>query len=302
MRMNLPLEQLCAAIDQADRVEITGLQPDASGRAIDLHLVIEGSSLECRILDIRVSKDDWTVLQARLQESVVRRAAEQAVPPSDPTVDYLKEHGLPHYWNRAWLSERLEECGTYASVARSYPESVCHATGTTIANYARGAYGWRKRARISARRSEVIRTLERDGHVVWTQSKLAKRVGVSVSTINRWLKEAAHAHRQLMQNSHSIQNDAAIEQFAQQHSLSPHVIRDWLERRSRAFQPEAIQRQRKAHYYSSGVYEAKKETVRERYAKAGRRLNKSALARELQVDRSTIARWVRELETHLGQD
>lgn len=296
--MSLPLQELCNAIDQADRVEITGLQPDASGRAIDLHLVIEGSSLECRILDIRVSKDDWKVLQERLEESAARRATVATAPPSDPTVEYLAEHGLPHYWNRAWLHERLEECGTYAGVARTYPESVCHATGTTIANYARGVYGWRKRARISARRTEVIRTLERDGHAAWTQSKLAKRVGVSVSTINRWLKEAAHAHRLLVQHTRSLQSDAAVEAFAEEHALSPRVVRDWLERGSRAFQPDAVQPQRKAHYYSSGVYEAKKETVRERYLKAGRRLNKSALARELEVDRSTVARWVRELENH----
>ena len=294
--MNLPLQQLCHAIDQADRVEITGLQPDPSGQAIDLHLVIEGSSLECRILDIRVSKDDWQVLQKRLEESAVRRANVQTAPPSDPTVDYLAEHGLPHYWNRMWLHERLEECGTYAGVARTYPESVCHATGTTIANYARGVYGWRKRARISARRTEVIRTLERDGHAIWTQSKLAQRVGVSVSTINRWLKEAAQAHRLLMQDAQSLRTDAAVEQFAEEHALSPSVVRDWLKRGSRAFQPDAVQPQRKAHYYASGVYDAKKVIVRQRYKEAGRRLNKSALARELEVDRSTVARWVQEFE------
>jgi transcriptional regulator with XRE-family HTH domain len=293
--VDLPIGRLVQVIARADRVEVAGFEASEQDASIDLHLLIEGSPLHCRLLDVRVSKDDWGVLQMRLESKRSAREPEPDTSAGDPTVAYLADHGLPHYWNRLWLEERLEECGTYAAVARTYPESVCHVGGTTIANYARGVFGWRKRARVSARRADVVRTVERDGPDAWTQSRLAKRFGVSVSTINRWLRDATHAYEALMTLTHQPRSESEVERFAEEHTLTGDVVRGWLVDGTKAFDTTQRQLQAKNHYYTVDVYNEKRDAVRAAYQQAGRRLNKSALARQLGVDRSTVARWVREL-------
>lgn len=214
----------------------------------------------------------------------------------DPTVTYLKENDLPLYWNRKWLEARLKQHGTYAEVARRHEQDVLGVSPTTLANYARKAYGWQVRAETSRKRDRVVQDYQAEFDQAVTQPQLAARHGVSVSTVHRWLSEGREAYEQARANRERLKgNEGTLAEFAVQYNLQVDTVRPWLDAPSEAFEAEGAT-QPKRHYYSRREYAEKKEQVRQAYQRAGRKLNRGRLAEELGVDPTTITSWLQALE------
>jgi hypothetical protein len=103
------------------------------------------------------------------------------------SVAELRLRNLPLYWNREWLKEQLAVHGSYSEVARvhGYPSA------TTIASYAKRRHGFDLQAVFDAKRLAVLAEHEarRGTDDPATHVDLARRHGVAVATVYRWLRE-----------------------------------------------------------------------------------------------------------------
>ncbi len=261
---------------------------------VQFSLAMEGASVKITVPEVIMSHSDYKALSAQPGRLRSRFAKYRAL--ENPTVEELLAYGLPLYWNEDWLREKVDQCGTFAEVARTYSSEVLGVNATTIANYARDTFGWRVREETTKKRALALGEYEDSGGEI-TQTELAKRFGVSVSTINRWISNAHDAYS-AMQKQHSVlvDDEDAQQAFCEHHNITPEMLARWLQHGSSVFSVERPT-QRKQHYYSKAEYAAKRELARQIYIDQSGSLDKSALARELEVDRSTVTAWINSFDT-----
>ena len=287
-------DSLNTALEANGAIHVLGLHPGRDGTPPVLTIERDGVRLDVPLHRLTTSKEAAKQLLGTevLKEPEVRAAAET----QDPTIAYLQDNQLPLYWNREWLARQLEKHGTYTEVARKCESQVLGVSPTTLANYARKAFGWQVRAATSRKRDSVLAKYQRQFHEGVTQPQLADEHGVSVSTVHRWLAEGRDAYEEARANRAQLSgNEHSLAEFAVQHNLQVETVRPWLEAPSEAFEDEGAT-QPKRHYYSRREYAEKKEQVRKAYEQAGRKLNRGRLAEELGVDPTTITSWLQALE------
>lgn len=273
------------------RIDLNPTPTPKNSEGLTVIIVLEGTDITARITNAGVimRNRDFTTLNAKPGRLRSRFAKHRTL--ENPTIETLMRHGLPLYWNEEWLREKVDACGTFAEVARSYSKEVLGVNATTIANYARDTFGWRVREETARKRILALREYERTNGEV-TQTSLASRLGVSVSTINRWLATAHESYATLRRHQQEIINDPkAREAFIAQHAIDEDMLNGWLEGKPSIF-ASARAPQRKNHYYSKEDYAAKRELAKKVYLERDGAVDKSALARELGVDRSTITNWL----------
>lgn len=292
--VNIDAESLNAALEAPNAVRVIALKPGRRGGTPTLQIESTDARIDIPLFGLTTTREAADRL-LHVQPSQAP-AAQVASEPQDPTIAYLQENELPLYWNREWLASQLERHGTYAEVARRCESQVLGVSPTTLANYARKAFGWQVRAATSRKRDSVLAKYQRNFHAGVTQPQLADKHGVSVSTVHRWLAEGREAYEQARANREHLKDDEnALTEFAVQHNLQVDTVRPWLTARSDAFEAEGTT-QPKRHYYSRREYAEKKERVRQAYRQAGRKLNRGLLAEELGVDPTTITSWLQALE------
>src|SRR5690606_16522589 len=128
-----------------------------------------------------------------------------------------------------------------------------------------------------------------------TQPALANKYNVAVSTINRWLADARKAYRELTQNRRKYVSDESRERFAQEHNLTSAIVNRWLDEGSEAFGSDK-NTQPKKRYHRREEYERMRDEVREYWWLNDGDVNIAELARQYNVDRSTITAWTRDIE------
>ncbi len=266
---------------------------------VQLSLAMAGASVKVTVPEVIMSQSDYRTLSAQPSRLRSRFAKYRAL--ENPSVDELLRYGLPLYWNEEWLREKVEQCGTFAEVARTYASEALGVNATTIANYARDTFDWRVREETTKKRAVALREYEESNGDI-SQTELAERHGVSVSTVNRWISNAHDAYSAMQKQHRVLASDESAQQaFCEHHSIALEMLTRWLTHGSPVFGKERPA-QRKQHYYSKAEYAAKRELARQVYIERSGSLDKSALARELEVDRSTITAWINsfDAESMLG--
>lgn len=224
----------------------------------------------------------------------------------NPSVEELKKYGLPLYWNEEWLREKVDECRTFAEVSRTYAEEALGVNATTIANYARDTFDWRMREETTKKRALAMAEYEKAGGADakdLTQAKLAETYDVSMSTINRWITGTHEAYAMMLKQHAALERDPkARTDFLAEYGVEEGMLARWLSHGSEVFNQPRV-KQGKSHYYPKAKYAVKRELARQNYLEHDGRVDKSALARELEVDRSTVTSWINsfDAETLLDQ-
>lgn len=281
----------------ARSADLTASDVRVAKGGLELLLDVDGLPISARIQvdGVKLKNKDFDAInklgasQGKARQRITRHKTIE-----DPTLENLTEHGMPLYWNREWLAEKVKELGSYAEVARVYAKEVGGVNATTIANYAREKFGWKPRGEIKRKRHQVVDEYDRlKGGT--TQPALASKYNVAISTINRWLAEARESYRELTQNRRRYISDEAIERFAEEHNLSPEIVLRWLDSGSETFASDK-NTQPKRHYYRRDEYDKIRNEVREYYVARSGRVNIAELARRYNVDRSTITAWTRDLQ------
>ena len=292
--VEIDAESLNKALEVNGGIRVLGLHPGRHSTPPMLTIEREGVLMDIPLHRLTTSKEAAKPLLGTEaeHEPKVQAASET----QDPTIAYLQDNQLPLYWNREWLASQLQQHGTYAEVARKCESQVLGVSPTTLANYARKAFGWQVRAATSRKRDSVLAKYQRHFQSGVTQPQLADEHGVSVSTVHRWLTEGREAYEKARANRVQLQGNAHhLAEFAVQHNLQVETVRPWLEAPSEAFEDDGAT-QPKRHYYSRREYAEKKERVQKAYEQAGRKLNRGRLAEELGVDPTTITSWLQALE------
>lgn len=269
------------------------VEPTSSDSGNDMTLLLRVGDMRIRVLAPSVTISERDFARLAKEPSKLRSRFARFRRRKNLSLEELKRYALPLYWSEEWLREKFEECGTFAKVARQYSPEVLGVNATTIANYARDTFGWQVRAETTKKRHHVID--DYDTRTV-TQTDLARTHGVSVSTVNRWVAAAHAAYAQAQRERETLMRDEQQrDAFVREHDISSEQLQRWLKRGS-ARLSESRQRQKKNHYYDQATYEKKRNQAMQRFESASGTINKVALARELGVDRSTIANWLSEFE------
>src|SRR5690606_17096401 len=124
--------------------------------SMQLTFSIDGRNIKARFQQNGVRLTDRDYERLLKLAPAQRNKFAQPAGVDDPSIENLKKHGGPFYWNREWLAEKMTELGSYADIARTYPEEVRGVSGTTIANYARDKFGWKTRDVTKRKRHQVI--------------------------------------------------------------------------------------------------------------------------------------------------
>jgi transcriptional regulator with XRE-family HTH domain len=288
-------EELNRLLRSQPGLTVERLTPGRNDAPPTLTIRLHNQTFDVPVHGLALPQDVFTALQtAKAATKPAQAQTKDDVP--DPTVAYLKENDLPLYWNRKWLEARLKQHGTYAEVARRHEQDVLGVSPTTLANYARKAYGWQVRAETSRKRDRVVQDYQAEFDQGVTQPQLAARHGVSVSTVHRWLSEGREAYEAVRKDRDRLAGDhAALAELAHKHKFQVETLAPWLEGTSDAYESEHAT-QPKRHYYSRSEYAEKKERVRAEYRQAGRKLNRGQLADELGVDPTTITSWIQAID------
>lgn len=291
----LTLVEMNQLLSDAADVHAVELLPDSTGTV--LHLEAGGSPVAITFAakGPELSERDYVLLKSlkpqRLQVQRLERASIGA------EVKKLEELGLPLYWNRDWLVQKLDETGSYPGVARRYRREVQGASGQVIAVFARKNFGLRsQRKRTAEKRDEFIAAYG-NRPAGTTLSELAERFDVPVGTVSRWAQSVNEALKQL---TDSPQRFAAAEErkrLAEKHRLRPEIVEQWYVLQELNLGVPVGEGQPKNHYYSQEEYTRLQQEFSELFEQSGRRINQSRVARELGVDRSTIREWMKR---HLG--
>ena len=120
--------------------------------------------------------------------------------------------------------------------------------------------------------------------------------------------EAVHAGLQaayaaMLENHKALgESESLRTAFCAEHGVGEKMLARWLADGSEVFSRERV-KQTKQRYYSKAEYENLRRIAREFYDQHNGRVDKSALAHELQADRSTVTMWVNsfDLEVESGQ-
>lgn len=277
--------------------DLTATGVRLANQGLELALAVDGRSISARIQGdgVKLKNKDFEII-SKLATPHAKGEQKSKRPKTieDPTLQDLIDHGLPLYWNREWLAEKVKELGSYAKVARMYSKEVGGVNATTIANYAREKFGWKPRGEIKRKRHQVIDEYDKlNGEI--TQPALASKYNVAVSTVNRWLAEARDSYKQLTENRRNYISDEARERFAEENNLSRAIVFRWLDEGSEIFASDK-NTQPKKRYHRREEYDKIRDEVREYFWLNDGDVNISELARRYDVDRSTITAWTRDLE------
>lgn len=213
-------------------------------------------------------------------------------------VETLRQYWLPLYWNHEWRAEKYAETGSFNAVARKYKREVQGALGSSIYRFDRKFSDGVRLAepasiRRRTRRDDFVDYYEvNQGRI--TQAAMAEHFRVTDSTISRWIRELTRIYRELTDGRQRLSDEADLVEFSGEHNIDPAIIKRWVDKGSVAFGEEPVQ-QPKTKYYTHDEYERLFRQFEELYRQAGGQINQSAVARELNVDRSTIRQWMRRL-------
>lgn len=242
---------------------------------------------------IEIIRHDLTVLNelSDFRRSHHQRYADLA----DAPVETLQELNLPLYWNREWLEEKHRETGSYSALAREYKREVQGAKASSIANYARKKFHLSPRDRLLDARDAAVNEWE-NVHETTTQTALAKKYEVTVSTINRWISDATRAYKELTDNPDAVKTKDEVAVFAARHNLLPRTINRWKRLGSKAYAGE-LEPQGKSSYKNRRSYAILRKQLWDRLDESPTgELPETdiKLAEEFGVDRSTIANWKKQ--------
>lgn len=185
------LETVRSALVNASKVELVGADVQIDDTLL-LHFNVDGSNEVTLSADgIRVVRGDMEAL-ARPKESLRGRLNRYRFG-RHLSIAQLRERNLPLYWNREWLVRELEECGSYAEIARKhgYPSS------TTIASYAKRNFGISVQDSYDQKRAAVIEAHQRITRGESPRrhyAEMAEQHNVSIATIYRWIREHREGH------------------------------------------------------------------------------------------------------------
>lgn len=261
------------------------MELDAGTTPITLVYVAEG---------VRLSELHYRILSNLGRERRQHHQAHRKMVGAD--LETLQEFKLPLYWNHEWRAEKYAETGSFNALAAKYKREVQGVRGTSIYALDRKYVDGIRvvEAVPQKRRSKRDQFAEyyEEKHAITTQTAMAKHFRVTKSTISRWIRELTALYQALEDNPSLARNRGA---FALEHNIDPAIIRQWLVNGSTAFQKEPV-KQPKAQYFDRDRYENLFKVFEERYQQADGAINQSRLARELNVDRSTIRQWMRRIE------
>lgn len=300
-------KRLAEEINHAERVTVLEemtIVPDEATDGATITINLGGHDVSFQVRDVRINLEDLNALSTIRTE--IRRKYSLHKNVTDPSVAFLRENDLPLYWNKDWLRARLDELGTFAAIAREYRNDVQGVNPTTIANYARDTFKIHVRQDVSRQRDAVLEAWERAGGPGGdlTQAAIANKRSISVSTVNRWIKDARTAYEALQQldlkGAPKKERERTLEELAQEHSLQVATLERWLKHGTTAYD-HATPRQTKKHYYSKDEYAKKRDLVRQLHRQHGEEMTKKELAEKANVDRSTITKWLREDDAMQGR-
>lgn len=241
-----------------DAITIGDVRMRADDGEIELNFNADGQDVSAVLhkRGVHVDEEPLTWLRNLKSRRAKRFAQYRSV--KNPSLEFLREHDLPLYWNREWIEQQLMRYGSFAEIARYCAADVHGVNATTMANYAREHFNIKKRReRGGSRRAELVEAYEdKQGNV--TQTELASRFNVSIATVNRWLQEDSKVYHKLRQKK------------------DPHGAKN--------------------QYKDREAYDLMREEVRSHFLEVEGDVNKSALAAKYGVERGTIASWTRDLE------
>jgi len=145
-----------------------------------LRFDIDGYELAISVADIRMVEGSLEKAQERSKG--LRGRFNRIKRPEDLTIDQLTERNLPLYWNQEWLRRELARYGSYAELARAHN----YPSATTIASYANRKFGISVQKDYDAKRKALYEDFETGE---FSQLELAKKHGVGVATVYRWLAD-----------------------------------------------------------------------------------------------------------------
>ena len=304
-KVRIELHAFVDFLQEAGHVRLELASDPKGERGMQLTLAMAGKTVQATIpSEIIMEAQDFDTLRAQPSKLRSRFAKYRSL--ENPTVEELKTYHLPLYWNEEWLREKVDECRTFAEVSRTYAEEVLGVNATTIANYARDTFNWRMREETTRKRIAAMDEYEAAGGPDakdLTQAELANKYDVSESTVNRWVLAMHNAYAAMLENHKALgESESLRAEFCAEHGVGEKMLARWLADGSEVFSRERV-KQTKQRYYSKAEYENLRRIAREFYDQHNGRVDKSALARELQVDRSTVTIWVNsfDLEVESGQ-
>lgn len=212
---------------------------------------------------------------------------------SGAPIEELERLDLPLYWNKEWLEEKHEETGSYAALAQKYKKEVQGAKASSIANYAREKFHVSPRDKLLGSRDDLVNEYE-EVHETTSQTALAAKYGVTVSTVNRWKNDAHRAYHEMTENPELVKNKEAIAVFASQHNLLPRTINKWKRIGSKVYS-QPVKAQPKQTYHTRSDYARLRQQLYDRLdaSPTGELPDTGvALAEQYGVNRSTIKEWL----------
>jgi hypothetical protein len=292
--VRLPGTEVARLLQEAGylAIEVANEEGDA-GTSLRLAIEVFGSTITISVPSADLTLHDLEELAKQPTRMRSRYATYRRL--EDRSVAELERLGLPLYWNEEWLRAKYEECGSFAEIARRYRREVQGVTFTAIANYARDAYDWSVRGDLAKRRDALLLEYENRAGTI-AQVELAAKFEVNASSVNRWIAGAHQAHQVFLTQRATLAKSAPKRAaFADDHGVPVELLDTWLKRPSPVFSVRRA-KQPKKHYYTSEQYEALRERAREIYRDSRGRATKTKVARDLGIDRSTVAGWFKDFE------
>ena len=180
MARNKGSEELTEALRKAGKAEVVGATQQKDG-SITLEFDIDGHAFTLSAGELRLVRGDLEALQQ--PEESLRKRFNRVKNAQHLSIEELRARNLPLYWNEQWLRRELDRLGSYTAIAREHG----FPSATTLASYAKRRFGISRQDEFDRKREQVVAEYDPEKT---THLELAKKHGVAVATVYRWLAEA----------------------------------------------------------------------------------------------------------------